>query len=327
MTLQSLPNLLSVYDFCPGDIPMPATSAGVVPRKMYAGIIIVSDNSRPHLEKCLTSLLHTVGLDSEVIVVDNASTDGSAEFIAEQFPWVNLLRNAGKEGLAEANRRGVAESTGRYVVLLDPACEVTTGWLEMLLRPLEPDEHGVAADALAMPRMVSQAANSDTAEFPPVRVALAHRLWAALGGLSAQFFAASQEARLEAYPYVYAPDALVHYNTPGAEVAEVTAAGEPETEVATMLPVEQLVSSEAECGQDVCIELQLLVAEPEVSIATLAWLPAPVVAAPVAAALTTHTPRRVQTTTRFRTLTILLCVLMVIELATWGVAVGKRQVR
>ncbi|HYP40608.1 MAG TPA: glycosyltransferase [Chloroflexia bacterium] len=320
MTLQSLPNLFSLYDFASSDTSSQPRLADVVARKMYAGIIIVSDNSRLHLEKCLTSLLHTVGLDSEVIVVDNASTDGSAEFIAEQFPWVTLIRNASKEGLAAAHKRGIAESTGRYVVMLDPACEVTPGWLGLLLTPLEPDEHGVAADALTMPRVVAQAANPNAAEFPPVCFALARKSWDTLGGLSAQFFANPQGA----CPCVYVPEALVHYNNPDME--EVTPAGEPEIEVATALSIEQHVSSAAERVQPMCVEVQILDTEPPVSIATLAWLPARTADAHVPAAGANHARRRVGTASPLRTFSILLCVLMAVELVTWGLAMGRRQV-
>jgi hypothetical protein len=325
MTLQSLPNLLSVYDFAPGDAPSQPRLADVVARKMYAGIIIASDNSRPHLEKCLNSLLHTVGLDSEVIVVDNASTDGSAEFIAEQFPWVTLVRNLGKEGLAAAYKRGIAESTGRYVVLLDPICEVTPCWLDLLLKPLEPDEHGVAADTLAMPRMASQAAASPGAAVsPPVCFAFAHRLWDALGGLSARIFNSPQDAQFGEYPCLYVPEALVYYDSPGAE--DAAAAGEQDTQVATACSTAQLVSLEPEPAKPVCIDLQFMVAEPTVSIATLAWLPSPTVDAPALRVRATYTRRRVSTTSQFRTLSILLCVLMTIELVAWCLAMGRRQV-
>lgn len=326
MTLQSLPNLFSLYDFAPGDATSPPRLVNVVPRKMHAGIIIVSDNSRPHLERCLTSLLHTVGLDSEVIVVDNASTDGSEDFIAEQFPWVTLIRNSGKEGLAAAYNRGVAESTGRYLVFLDPSCEVTPGWLDLLLRPLEPDEHGVAADVPAIPRMISQAASPDAAAFPPTCFALARKLWDALGGLSAQFFANPQDAQLAAYPGIYVPEALVHYNGPGVE--EALAVGEPDAQVATSLPTTQLTSAEPGPVQPVCAELQLLAAGPPVPSATLAWLPSPTVDAsqPVAPGAT-HIRRRATGTSSFSTLSILLCVLMAIELVAWGVAMGRRHVK
>jgi glycosyl transferase family 2 len=319
MTLQSLPNLLSVYDFTSGEAPSQPRLADVVARKMYAGIIIISDNSRPHLETCLTSLLHTVGLDSEVIVVDNASTDGSAAFIEEQFPWVTLIRNACKEGPATSYGRGIAESTGRYVVLLDPACEVTPGWLDLLLKPLEPDEHGVAPDALTMPYMSSQAASPGTIVFPPGCVALARRLWDALGGLNGQFFTNSQHA----YPCVRVPEALVHYSSPGVE--EATAAGEPETEVDMALITVQLASSEPEPVPPFCVEIQFVAAQPPVPVATLAWLPAPMAGAyPSSAA---HTRRSARNTSPLRTLNILLCILMAIQLVAWGLAMGRRQVK
>jgi GT2 family glycosyltransferase len=106
------------------------------PTRKRASVVVVSYNSRGHLGRCLGSLGATVGEGCEVIVVDNGSRDGSAKYVARAFPWVRLVPLARNVGFAEANNRGVALARGRYVAL-NPDTEVTEGWLEALLAPLE----------------------------------------------------------------------------------------------------------------------------------------------------------------------------------------------
>src|SRR5438876_107902 len=78
------------------------TTTGLLHSKSEASVVIVTHNSHRHLEACLNSVCCTVGLDCEVVVVDNASTDGSAEIVSEFYPWVNLVRNQKNVGFAAA---------------------------------------------------------------------------------------------------------------------------------------------------------------------------------------------------------------------------------
>ncbi len=103
---------------------------------LLASIIVVSYNSRKDLDRCLSSLKVTLPERCEVIVVDNASADGSAGLVAERFPWVCLVPLSHNEGFAAANNRGVELAQGRYVVALNPDTEVAPGWLTALLEPL-----------------------------------------------------------------------------------------------------------------------------------------------------------------------------------------------
>ena len=83
-------------------------------------VIIVSFNTRDLLRECLHTLLAEVGsVRYELIVVDNASRDGSADMIAAEFPAVRLIRSATNLGFAAANNRGFAIAQGRYLVLLN----------------------------------------------------------------------------------------------------------------------------------------------------------------------------------------------------------------
>ena len=83
-------------------------------------IIVVNWNTRDLLANCLQSIYDTVhDLTFEVIVVDNASTDGSADMVRERFPQVRLIENAENVGFAKANNQGIKRSSGRYIVLLN----------------------------------------------------------------------------------------------------------------------------------------------------------------------------------------------------------------
>lgn len=86
-------------------------------------VIIVNWNTRDLLGACLHSVAQTQqvtpALNPEVFVVDNASTDGSAEFVAANFPWVKLIVNQRNGGFAAANNQAIRRASGRYVLLLN----------------------------------------------------------------------------------------------------------------------------------------------------------------------------------------------------------------
>jgi GT2 family glycosyltransferase len=83
-------------------------------------IIIVSWNARDYLRQCLASLFsESCRHPLEVIVVDNASADGSPEMVAKDFPQVRLIRNAENLGFARANNIGISAATGKYVSLVN----------------------------------------------------------------------------------------------------------------------------------------------------------------------------------------------------------------
>ena len=83
-------------------------------------IIIVSFNTRRLTLNCLVSIKKTTNFqDVEVIVVDNASTDGSPQAIKDQFPQVKLIANTNNTGFAKANNQGIKASRGEYVMLLN----------------------------------------------------------------------------------------------------------------------------------------------------------------------------------------------------------------
>jgi len=88
---------------------------------MDLSIIIVNYNVKYFLEQCLHSVDRAgENLETEVFVVDNKSMDGSSAMVQEKFPWVKLLRNDKNLGFSVANNQGIRESTGRYILLLNP---------------------------------------------------------------------------------------------------------------------------------------------------------------------------------------------------------------
>jgi N-acetylglucosaminyl-diphospho-decaprenol L-rhamnosyltransferase len=87
-------------------------------------VVVVSYNTRALLERCLASLERSRGVTTRVVVVDNASKDGSAEMVRERFPGVELRAVDRNLGFAGANNVVLREVTTPYVLLLNPDTEV-----------------------------------------------------------------------------------------------------------------------------------------------------------------------------------------------------------
>ncbi|MEJ5308901.1 MAG: glycosyltransferase family 2 protein [Anaerolineae bacterium] len=117
---------------------------------MDLSIVIVNWNTQALLADCLTSIRagfaqpDSQGRDGvpasllyEVLVVDNASADGSAAMVKAHFPWVHLIENTENVGFARANNQAILQSSGRYVLLLNSDTEVYPGALETLVQFLE----------------------------------------------------------------------------------------------------------------------------------------------------------------------------------------------
>lgn len=96
-------------------------------RRMDLSIAIVSWNTRDLLDGCLESIFETThGIEFEVILVDNASSDGSAEMVRGKYPQVRLIENADNVGFAAANNQAFDVSSGRYFMILNPDTKVLT---------------------------------------------------------------------------------------------------------------------------------------------------------------------------------------------------------
>jgi len=107
---------------------------------MKLSIIIVNYNGGVVLPACLSAVYReTTDLTFEVVVVDNASTDGSVEEIARRFPQVRLIRNAQNIGFAAANNIAIRQSAGEFVLLLNPDTEVLDGAIQRTVAFMEAD--------------------------------------------------------------------------------------------------------------------------------------------------------------------------------------------
>lgn len=130
---------------------------------MDLSIVIVSWNVKPLLERCLATLTPSVlgtspqgegqsSLRCEVIVVDNASSDGSPDMVQHCFPWVRLLACDSNLGFVKGNNLGVAASSARHVLLLNPDTEVLGDALATMVAYMDTHQDvGVVGPKLLFP--------------------------------------------------------------------------------------------------------------------------------------------------------------------------------
>ena len=102
-------------------------------------VIILNWNGRRYLDDCLTSLQAQTYTDFEVILVDNGSTDGSVEWVAEHFPQVRMICNETNVGFAAGNNQAICASQAEFVVTLNNDTRVELDWLASLVAVAEED--------------------------------------------------------------------------------------------------------------------------------------------------------------------------------------------
>ncbi len=101
-------------------------------------VIIVSWNTRDLLDKCLQFLQYELSsIAHELFVVDNASSDGSAEMVKQLHPPVHLIENHTNRGFAAANNQALDLASGNYILFLNPDTEVQPGAVTILLEFLK----------------------------------------------------------------------------------------------------------------------------------------------------------------------------------------------
>jgi O-antigen biosynthesis protein len=108
---------------------------------MQVSVIIVNYNVRAFLENCLHSVKKAMsGINAEIFVVDNASDDGSVEMVKENFPDVNLITNDKNLGFAAANNIALQESSGEYLLLLNPDTILQEDTLSVMIEFLDKND-------------------------------------------------------------------------------------------------------------------------------------------------------------------------------------------
>ncbi len=212
---------------------------------VLASVIIVNYNGRFHLPRCLDSLLADDMTEVEIIVVDNASGDGSPDLIARDYPQVRLIRSRENLGFGGANNLAAAHAQGSYLAFLNPDTVVTTGWLGALITALETQSQaGLATSQLLLldqPERINAAGNEmhltgltlcrglgDEAvcwqqgdrvtAVSGAAFVMRRSLFAELGGFDADFFMyfedtdLSLRTRLAGYECLYVPRSVVYHD-------------------------------------------------------------------------------------------------------------------
>lgn len=138
----------------PGIITTTEHNTGTIESKQIlpkVSVIIVSTNELHHLKRCLPSIFRQRYPDYEVLVVDNASTDGSVEYVAQEFPRAKIIRNGANLGYTGANNVGFKHASGDYIAVLNPDTQVEPDWLRELVIALQADPRaGLATPKILM---------------------------------------------------------------------------------------------------------------------------------------------------------------------------------
>lgn len=100
-------------------------------------IVIVSWNGLALLQQCLPSVVATDYPDLEIILADNASDDGSADWVAGAYPAVKIVRHPANWLFSKGNNAALPHATGSYIVLLNNDVETPPGWLRPLVAAME----------------------------------------------------------------------------------------------------------------------------------------------------------------------------------------------
>lgn len=110
-------------------------------QELLVSIIVLSYNDKKYLDACLTSLLDQDMPPEtyEVIFADNASTDGSADYVEKKYPAVRVMRLAKNYGFAEGNNHAAEGAKGRYIAFQNADTVAHRRWLPELLKAIESD--------------------------------------------------------------------------------------------------------------------------------------------------------------------------------------------
>lgn len=96
-------------------------------------IILVNWNGKKWLEKCLVTLTNQSYRNTEIILVDNASNDGSVDYVLKNFPDIKIIKNIKNLGLPRATNIGIKQSKGIYILLINTDTWVKNDFIENLL--------------------------------------------------------------------------------------------------------------------------------------------------------------------------------------------------
>lgn len=141
-------------------------------QQKIVSIIMLTWNALDYTKKCVNSIQHHTSYPHEIIFVDNASSDGTVEYLrnlVKEHSNYKLIENKENRGFAAGNNQGAAVASGEYVCLLNNDVLVSAGWLESLVESLEKDEKigmvGPITNSISGRQMVSSIPYTDDAGF------------------------------------------------------------------------------------------------------------------------------------------------------------------
>ncbi|MGZ3945905.1 MAG: glycosyltransferase family 2 protein, partial [Mucilaginibacter sp.] len=108
-------------------------------------VVILNWNGKKHLGEFLPSVLESTWPDLDIIVGDNGSSDGSVEFLQQNFPTVKIIQNDKNYGFTGGYNRVLNKVDADYFILLNSDVEVHNGWIEPVIALMESDRMIAAA--------------------------------------------------------------------------------------------------------------------------------------------------------------------------------------
>ena len=217
-----------------------------------ASVIVITYNGRHHLDACFRSLAMQSIEAQETILIDNASQDGSADFVRRNFPWVRVIQSKTNLGFAGGNNLAAKEASGDVLVFLNDDTEVAANWLERLLSPFDADpriaivgckmidffhrdvEVRVLCDLFgsaindAIPRTPASHGHADVFYVPGFALAIRTSVFREVGGFDDSYFMFAEDIDLDwrvllaGHRMVAVRDAVVYHkfggSVPGAQI-------------------------------------------------------------------------------------------------------------
>lgn len=129
----------------PGNMPAP-------PLRRRVCAVIVTHNGRAYIEACLRSLLESAQAPIDVIVVDNASTDGTPDLVRNRFPGVHVLAGGANLGYGGAINEAARHTAAEYLAILNQDTISNPGWIDRLVAVLERDRGAALATPMILLR-------------------------------------------------------------------------------------------------------------------------------------------------------------------------------
>jgi GT2 family glycosyltransferase len=115
-------------------------------------IVIVNYNGKRFLSDCLNSIFSQTYFSFEVIMVDNASSDGSVEYVQEIFPDVKIVSQSANVGFAGGTNAGIRQAEGEFILTLNNDTILTPNFIDELARPMVSDPFvGICASKMIFP--------------------------------------------------------------------------------------------------------------------------------------------------------------------------------